>query len=82
MTFLDCPAYLGYDGRVRCGLPAEITNRYTLPTTDGPVECATIRCSSRHWFNGPLDSLALPDPAVGIQPQPEPGTPCGSESLS
>jgi hypothetical protein len=69
MTFLDCPAYLSHDGRARCGLPAEITNRYTLPATDEPVECATIRCPSRHWFNGPLDALALPDPSARNQQQ-------------
>jgi hypothetical protein len=34
MTFLDCPAFLSHDGQARCGLPAEITNRYTLPSTD------------------------------------------------
>jgi hypothetical protein len=71
MTFLDCPACLSHDGQARCGLPAEITNRYTLPSTDEPVECATIRCPSRHWFKGPLDSLALPDPSAGIQQQPD-----------
>jgi hypothetical protein len=69
MTFLDCPAYLSHDGRARCGLPAETTNRYTLPATDEPVECATIRCPSRHWFNGPLDALALPDPSARNQQQ-------------
>jgi hypothetical protein len=69
MTFLDCPAYLSHDGETRCGLPAEITNRYAVPSTDEPVECATIRCPSRHWFNGPLDSLALPDPSAGDQQQ-------------
>ena len=52
MTFLDCPAYLSHDGQTRCGLPAEIINRYTLPSTDEPVECATIRCPSPHRFNG------------------------------
>jgi hypothetical protein len=69
MTLLDCPAYLSHDGRTRCALPAQITNRYTLPSTDGPVECATIRCPSRHWFNGSLDSLVLPDPSSGRQHQ-------------
>ena len=62
MTFLECPAYLGHNGQARCGLPAEITGRYFLSSTDGPVECATIRCPCRHWFNGSLESLALPGP--------------------
>ena len=67
MTFLDCPAYLSHDGQTRCGLPAEIINRYTLRSTDEPVECATIRCPSLHRFNGPFYSLALPHPSAGNQ---------------
>jgi hypothetical protein len=47
MTFLDCPAYLDHDSQARCGLPAEITHRYTLRYTNGPVECATIRVPVR-----------------------------------
>jgi hypothetical protein len=36
--FLDCPAYLGDDGAVRCGLPAEVEARYAIRSTDGPLE--------------------------------------------
>jgi hypothetical protein len=60
-SFLDCPAYLDSDGTARCGLPAEVEDRYALASTDGPLECAKIHCPVGHWFNGPLESLAIPD---------------------
>jgi putative two-component system protein, hydrogenase maturation factor HypX/HoxX len=59
-TFLDCPAYLGTDGAVRCGLPAEVEAHYSIGSTDGPVESARIRCPQGHWFNGPIESLTIP----------------------
>jgi hypothetical protein len=58
--FLDCPAYLDEDGPQRCGLPAEVQARYTMRSTDGPLESAKIRCPSGHWFNGPIEFLTLP----------------------
>ncbi len=48
VTFIDCPT---------CGLPAEVEHRYTVTSTDGPLESAKIRCPRGHWFNGPLESL-------------------------
>jgi hypothetical protein len=62
MMFLDCPAYLDGSGALRCGLPAEVEDRVTTPSTDGPVEILKIRCPAGHWFNGPLCSLAVPAP--------------------
>lgn len=59
MIFLDCPAYLDQDGAARCGLPAEVRHRFTMHSTDGPVESAVIRCPAGHWFNGPIQSLTL-----------------------
>jgi hypothetical protein len=38
MMFLDCPAYMDPYGAVRCGLPAEVAYRYTVGSTDGPLE--------------------------------------------
>jgi hypothetical protein len=55
--FLDCPAYLDQDGAVRCGLPAEVSCRFTMHSTDGPVESATIRCPAGHYFCGAIESL-------------------------
>ena len=62
MTFLDCPEYMDSRGAVRCGLPAEVEYRYTVGSSDGPLESAKIRCPRGHWFNGPLESLACPSP--------------------
>ena len=60
VMFADCPAYMNHSGSIRCGLPAEIEGRYTMWSTDGPVESARIRCPRGHRFNGPVESLALP----------------------
>jgi len=57
MMFLDCPAYLDQEGAVRCGLPAEVRSRFTMRSTDGPLESVMILCPSGHWFNGPIGSL-------------------------
>ena len=55
--FLDCPEYMDNRGAVRCGLPAAVEYRYTMTSTDGPLESARIRCPRGHCLNGPLDSL-------------------------
>ena len=57
MMFLDCPAYLDQDGAARCGLPAEVSSRFIMNSTDGPLESAVIRCPAGHWFNGPIEFL-------------------------
>ena len=57
MMFLDCPAHLDQDGATRCGLPAEVSHRFTMRSTDGPLESAMIRCPVGHWFNGPIEFL-------------------------
>jgi hypothetical protein len=33
-----------------CGAPAEITDRFVLESTDGPVEHARVDCAGGHWF--------------------------------
>ena len=55
---VDCPAFLDRDGAVRCGLPAEVEARYTIGSTDGPLDGARIRCPRGHWFNGPVEALS------------------------
>jgi hypothetical protein len=57
VAFLDCPAYMDRRGAVRCGLPAEVESRYTVRSSDGPLESAKIRCPRGHWFNGPIEFL-------------------------
>ncbi len=57
MMFLACPAYLDQDGAARCGLPAEIRCRFTMHSTDGPLDGVMIRCPAGHHFSGPVESL-------------------------
>lgn len=57
VTFLDCPAYLDRNRTVRCGLPAVVENRYTLTSTDGPLEAVRIRCPLDHVFNAAIEPL-------------------------
>jgi hypothetical protein len=57
VMFLDCPAYMNGDGAARCGLPAAVEYRYTMTSTDGPMESAKIRCPRGHVFNGPVEAL-------------------------
>ena len=65
VMFADCPAYLNESGSVRCGLPAGVEGRYTMRSTDGPLESVRIRCPRGHWFNGPVESLILPQRSQG-----------------
>jgi hypothetical protein len=69
MMFLDCPAYLDQEGATRCGLPAEVSRRFIMRSTDGPMESAMIRCPAGHWFNGPIEFLTWDSPD-----KREPGT--------
>ncbi len=55
--FASCP---------ECGAPAEITERFRMPSTDGPVEHIVVHCAAGHHFRMPADKL----PAVQPQPQP------------
>ena len=65
MMFLDCPAYLDEDGAERCGLPAEVCDRFAVRSTGGPIENVRIRCPSGHWFNGPIEFLTChADPGI------------------
>ena len=59
IIFLDCPAQLDETGNPSCGLPALVQYRYRMRSTDGPLECAKIRCPRGHWFSGPLGSLTI-----------------------
>ena len=61
MEFLACPAYLDDDRSVRCGLPAEVTCRFTMRSSDGPLESVMIQCPVRHHFNAPVEFLTFED---------------------
>lgn len=51
MDVVDCP---------ECGLPAEVTSRFTLESTDGPVEHVRIRCIRGISFLMPTYMLEAP----------------------
>jgi len=70
VMFLDCPEYLDSRGAARCGLPAEVVDRYTAASTDGPLECAKIRCPRGHRFNGSIESLTWHKRSGGTLPGP------------
>ena len=59
VEFLNCPAYVDDQGTVRCGLPAEVIDRFRLGSTDGWLAAAAIVCPRNHRFNGVVDSLLL-----------------------
>ena len=74
--FLDCPEYMDRHGAVRCGLPAAVTDRYTIQSTDGLLESVRIRCPRGHYLNGPLESLTWEKPPcapLGAAGIPAPG---------
>jgi hypothetical protein len=76
VTYMDCPEYKDAQGDVRCGLPAEVEHRYTMDSTNGPIESALIRCPLGHWFSGPVESLRWERPEAG----PEAGTEASTEA--
>jgi hypothetical protein len=47
-----------------CPAPAWVHDRWTWPSTDGPVEHVKTGCERGHWFTPTVDSLDLePVPA-------------------
>jgi hypothetical protein len=49
-ALVDCPT---------CGLPAEVTDRFTLGGAPGPVEHVKVMCVRRHWYTLPVDMFPL-----------------------
>lgn len=45
-----------------CGAPAEVVDRFDLPSTDGPVEHVKVQCVTRRWFTVPTHSLPVTAP--------------------
>jgi hypothetical protein len=54
-AILDCPT---------CGLPAEITDRFTLGGAPEPVEHLKVVCVRRHWCTLPVDMFPAGAPIV------------------
>jgi hypothetical protein len=40
-----------------CHEPAEIVDRFTLGSTDGPLRHLKIRCAAGHWYTMPADRV-------------------------
>jgi hypothetical protein len=51
LTVISCPD---------CSVPAEITERFSLPSTDGPVDHIALRCAAGHHFRMAVDRLPAP----------------------
>jgi hypothetical protein len=41
-----------------CSEPAEIVDRFTLGSTDGPARHLKIRCAAGHWYTMPADRVS------------------------
>jgi hypothetical protein len=67
-TLVSCPD---------CGVPAEITGRFDLPSTDGPVDHIVVQCAAGHHFRMAADRLPALRPQAQPIHQPAPkGLPC------
>ena len=40
-----------------CHEPAHVLERFTLASTDGPLEHVKVRCGGGHWFALPADRV-------------------------
>jgi hypothetical protein len=45
-----------------------VEDRYTMTSTDGPLESARIRCPRGHWFNGPIEAFFCESPSADQPP--------------
>ena len=52
----------------QCGAPAQITERFRLDSTDGPVEHVKVGCERGHWFTPTVDSLDLQPATAAASP--------------
>jgi hypothetical protein len=48
LTLILCP---------ECDVPAEVTDRFSLPGTEGPVDHVALACAAGHHFRMPSDML-------------------------
>jgi hypothetical protein len=42
-----------------CHEPAQVLQRVTLESTDGPLEHVKVRCDAGHWFMLPADRVVV-----------------------
>ena len=51
LTVIPCPD---------CGVPAEVTERFSLPSTDGRVGHVALSCAAGHHYRMAVDRLPAP----------------------
>jgi hypothetical protein len=47
----------------QCGAPAQVTERFWLDSTDGPIEHLKMGCLSKHWRT-PLAAMVQAEPVA------------------
>ena len=45
-----------------CSVPAEITERFRLPSTDGPIDHIVLHCAAGHHFRMAAERLSARQP--------------------
>jgi hypothetical protein len=55
---------------LQCGAPAQITERFWLDSTDGPVDHVKTGCERGHWFTPTVECLHL-QPAATTTAAPQ-----------
>ncbi len=56
LTVLDFQSVLCPDPQ--CAAPAHIEDRWTLDSTDGPVDVVKVRCSAGCWYTVQAEDLS------------------------
>jgi hypothetical protein len=57
ISLMSCP---------ECGVLAEVTDRFSLPGTGGPVEHLAVQCVAGHHLRMPADMLPHPSPGPAL----------------
>jgi hypothetical protein len=54
----------------QCAQPAEIIDRFSLGSTDGPLEHVKLRCERGHWFTPRAEYVEVIRAAPSAEPIP------------
>jgi len=49
LTLVSCP---------QCDAPAEVTDHFSLASTDGPIDHVELQCAAGHHFKMPSEKLS------------------------
>jgi hypothetical protein len=52
----------------QCAQPAQIVDRFTLGSTDGPVEHVKVSCRDGHWFTPLAQDVEIVQIAASAEP--------------